>query len=169
MRPQRRWHGYIDQLSRAAGIASALAVLLMTILAVVTAFGRKWGIGSNALSELQWYLFALMFLWAAGWTLQRDEHVRVDVLAKHWSPRTRAIIDLVGHALVLLPLAIGLFYLGVQQTLAMYNSGEMSPDAGGLLRWPVWALIPSGFLLLILQTMLDMCRKFALLSAKTED
>lgn len=158
---------WIDRLSRSVGIGAACTVLIVTILAVITAFGRKFGIGSNALIELQWYLFALIFLLATAWTMQRDEHVRVDVFAKHWSPRTRAWIDIVGHILVLLPLAGLLFWLGTKQTLAMYWSGERSPDAGGLIRWPVWALVPLGFLLLILQTLADLGRKLLIATGAT--
>ncbi|MEC7121212.1 MAG: TRAP transporter small permease subunit [Pseudomonadota bacterium] len=148
----------IDQLNRWSGWLTAFAVLIVTVLAVFTALARKFDIGSNALIEMQWYLFSLVFLLAAGWTLQQDQHVRVDVLAKRWSPITRLWIDLIGHGLVLLPLASGLFWLGLQQTISRYSSGEMSPDAGGLLRWPVWALLPLGFGLLILQTLAEMLK-----------
>lgn len=157
----------IDQLNRWVGIGTAFTVLIVTLLAVVTAFGRKFGIGSNALIELQWYLFALIFLLAVAWTLQRDEHVRVDVLAKRWSPQTRAWIDIIGHLLVLLPLASLLLWLGGKQTLSMYLSGERSPDAGGLIRWPVWALVPLGFLLLILQTLADLSRKLLIVTGSS--
>jgi TRAP-type mannitol/chloroaromatic compound transport system permease small subunit len=150
---------FIDRLNRAAGWCSAVSVLLVTVLATLTAFGRKFGFGSNALIELQWYLFALIFLGAAGWTLQQDQHVRVDVWSKHWSPRTRAWVDVVGHLCILLPLAGLLCWLGGKQTLEMYLSGERSADAGGLIRWPVWALVPIGFALLILQTLADVGRK----------
>ena len=149
----------IDQLNRWAGWLSAAAVLVITLLAVVTALARSANIGSNALLELQWYLFSLIFLLAAGWTLQQDQHVRVDVLSKRWSARTRIWVDLVGHSLVLLPVAGMLMWLGLQHTIAQFISGEVSADAGGLLRWPVWALIPLGFMLLILQTLADMARK----------
>ena len=149
----------IDQLNRWAGWLSAATVLVITLLAVVTALARSANIGSNALLELQWYLFSLIFLLAAGWTLQQDQHVRVDVLSKRWSARTRLWVDLVGHALVLLPLASVLMWLGLQHTIGQFMSGEMSADAGSLIRWPVWALIPLGFCLLILQTLADMARK----------
>jgi TRAP-type mannitol/chloroaromatic compound transport system permease small subunit len=150
---------WIDRLSRWAGHCSAVAVGLTVLLATLTALGRKWGWGSNALLELQWYLFALIFLWAAAWTLQTDGHVRVDVLAKRWSVRTRAWVDVVGHVLVLLPLCMLLLWLGGEQAWQVWQSGERSADAGGLIRWPVWALVPTGFALLLLQTLLDLWRK----------
>jgi TRAP-type mannitol/chloroaromatic compound transport system permease small subunit len=158
----------IDRLSQAAGWISALTILVITLLAVCTAVGRKFNIGSNALIELQWYLFALVFLWAAAWTLQRDEHVRVDVLAKHWSARTRAWIDVAGHLLFLLPVVLLLLILGGKQTWAMWQSGEMSADAGGLIRWPVWALVPTGFALLLLQMLVDLARKGQIALGKQE-
>lgn len=157
----------IDQLNRWAGWISAAAVLVVTLLAVLTAVARTANIGSNALIELQWYLFSLIFLLAAGWTLQQDQHVRVDVFSKNWSIKTRIWVDLVGHSLVLLPLAGVLMWLGLKHTIGQYLSGEMSADAGGLLRWPVWALIPLGFLLLILQTLADMARKIQQLRTTT--
>ncbi|MEY4516073.1 MAG: hypothetical protein RL180_419 [Pseudomonadota bacterium] len=149
----------VDRLNQYAGWFSSLSVLLVTLLATFTACGRAMGIGSNAFIELQWYLFALIFLWAAGWTLQHQEHVRVDVLSKHWSPQTRAWVDIIGHLCVLLPLAGLLCWLGGKQALQMYWSGERSADAGGLIRWPVWALVPIGFGLLILQTLADLARQ----------
>jgi len=149
----------IDLLNRLGGWISAAAVLVVTLLAVITALARSANLGSNALLELQWYLFSLIFLLAAGWTLQQDQHVRVDVLAKRWSPRSRLWIDIIGHGLVLLPVASVLMWLGLKHAIAQYLSGEMSADAGGLIRWPVWALIPLGFMLLILQTLADMARK----------
>lgn len=157
----------IDQLNRLAGGLSALAVLVVTLLAVITALARTANMGSNALIELQWYLFSLIFLLAAGWTLQQDQHVRVDVLSKNWSANTRIWVDLIGHSLVLLPLAGVLMWLGLKHTIGQYLSGEMSADAGGLLRWPVWALIPFGFFLLILQTLADMARKILQLRTTT--
>ena len=157
----------IDQINRWAGGLSAVAVLIVTLLAVVTALARSANIGSNALIELQWYLFSMIFLLAAGWTLQQDQHVRVDVLSKNWSANTRIWVDLIGHSLVLLPLASVLMWLGLKHTIGQYMSGEMSADAGGLLRWPVWALIPLGFFILILQTLADMARKIQQLRTTT--
>lgn len=158
-----------DRLNLWAGTLSALMVLVVTVIAVLTAFGRKFGIGSNALIELQWYLFALIFLMAAGWTLQRNEHVRVDVFSRRFSARWRAVIDLIGHTLVLLPIAGVLFYLGLQETLDSWRSHELSADAGGLVRWPVKALIPIGFLLLILQALVEMTRQWHIFRSHSQD
>ncbi len=159
----------VDRLNLWAGTLSALMVLVVTVIAVLTAFGRKFGIGSNALIELQWYLFALIFLMAAGWTLQRNEHVRVDVFSRRFSARWRAVIDLIGHTLVLLPIAGVLFYLGLQETLDAWRSHELSADAGGLVRWPVKALIPIGFLLLILQALVEMTRQWHIFLSHSQD
>lgn len=159
----------VDRINLWAGTLSALMVLVVTVIAVLTAFGRKFGIGSNALIELQWYLFALIFLMAAGWTLQRNEHVRVDVFSRRFSARWRAVIDLIGHTLVLLPIAGVLFYLGLQETLDAWRSHELSADAGGLVRWPVKALIPIGFLLLILQALVEMTRQWHIFLSHSQD
>lgn len=143
----------IDALNEALGRPVAWLILGAVALAVISALGRKAGFGSNALIEGQWYLFAAVFLLGAGHTLKRDEHVRIDVLAKRLSPRTRAGIELAGHLLFLLPLCAVLIVLGAENAWAAFRASEMSADAGGLPRWPVLALIPAGFLLLALQVL----------------
>lgn len=157
------WLSLIDGISRWAGYLSAATVFVVVVLAVISALGRKLGWGSNALFELQWYGFALIFLLAAAHTLQVDEHVRVDVLAKRWRPVTRAWIDLIGHGLVLLPVSLSLLWLGSLDTWQAYSMQEGSADAGGLLRWPVKLLIPLGFALLILQTIAQMARQIMII------
>lgn len=154
----------IDALSRSAGRAIAWLVLLTVLIAVGTALARKAGFGNNGLLEIQWYLFSAIFLLGAAHTLEQDRHVRVDVLAKRWSPRVRAVIDILGHLVFLLPLVLVLTWLGWLDFLQSWRSGEVSADAGGLIRWPVKLLIPLGFGLLALQVLSELGKRVALLA-----
>lgn len=149
----------IDAVTRVVGRWVAWLILVMVLLAVSTATGRKLGIGSNGWLELQWYLFSAVFLLGAAYTLQQDKHVRVDVIAKYWSISARAVIDIVGHTLFLLPLTLGLAILGWHDFSHAWHSGEMSADAGGLIRWPVKLLIPLGFTLLALQVFSEIAKR----------
>ena len=156
----------IDRLNESIGRPVAWLILIAVIIAVLTAFARKVGTGSNAFIEVQWYLFAAIFLLGAGHTLKRNEHVRIDVIAKCFSPKARAGIDLAGHLLFLLPLCAVLIWLGTENAWVAWSSHEMSADAGGLPRWPVLALIPAGFLLLALQVIAESIHRLAVLMDK---
>lgn len=156
----------IDRLNESLGRPVAWLILVAVIIAVLTAFARKAGTGSNAFIEVQWYLFAAIFLLGAGHTLKRNEHVRIDVLAQRFSARTRAAIDLAGHLLFLLPLCLLLIWLGTENAWTAWRTQEMSADAGGLPRWPVLALIPAGFFLLGLQVISESIHRLALLAGR---
>jgi len=156
----------IDRMNESLGRPVAWLILIAVVISVLTAFARKAGTGSNAFIEVQWYLFAAIFLLGAGHTLKRNEHVRIDVLAQHFSPRLRASIDLAGHLLFLLPLCGLLIWLGTDNAWTAFRTHEMSADAGGLPRWPVLALIPTGFLLLGLQVMSASIHRIAVLAGR---
>jgi TRAP-type mannitol/chloroaromatic compound transport system permease small subunit len=156
----------IDRLNESVGRPVAWLILLAVMIAVLTAFARKAGTGSNAFIEIQWYLFAAIFLLGAGHTLKRDEHVRIDVVAKHFSPLTRMCIELGGHLLFLLPLCGLMIWLGTENAWVAWRGHEMSADAGGLPRWPVLALIPLGFLLLGLQVVAESIHRMARLTGR---
>jgi TRAP-type mannitol/chloroaromatic compound transport system permease small subunit len=147
----------IDALNRAAAALGRWALLLMLALGTWNVVGRYVGLAvgrnlsSNALIEGQWYLFDLMFLLAMGYALQRDDHVRVDVLQSRWSPRRRSRVELAGTLGLLLPFVLVVLLTSVEPTLASWRLGEVSPDPGGLPRYWVKSLIPLGFLLLGLQ------------------
>jgi TRAP-type mannitol/chloroaromatic compound transport system permease small subunit len=156
--------GAIDTLNKTLGRGIAWLVLATVLLSVFTAIARKFGVGSNGFLEGQWYLFSAVFLLGAAYTLQADQHVRVDVLSKHWSAKTRAIIDIAGHLLFVLPVAIGLAYLGWLDFLHVWQHNETSADAGGLARWPVKLLIPLGFALLILQVLSEIGKRIIIIA-----
>ena len=147
----------IDQAHRALGHAVRWLLLAMVLIGAFNAVARYAGryvgvnLSSNAFLEAQWYLFAAVFLLAAPYTLLEDRHVRVDVLYGRLGPRARAAIDLAGTLLFLVPFcAIGVWlsYNPVANSWAIW---EMSPDPGGLPRYPVKSLLPVGLALLGLQ------------------
>jgi len=108
-------------------------------------------LSSNGLAELQWYLFAAVFLLGAPYTLHRDKHVRVDVLYGRLSERGRAVIDLAGSVLFLVPFCVFGLVVSWPEVVESFRIGEVSTDPGGLTRWPVQALVPISFGLLALQ------------------
>ncbi|GAB4217360.1 MAG: TRAP transporter small permease subunit [Rhodoferax sp.] len=154
----------IDRISSAIGIFTMWLILVTTLISAGNAIVRKvFNIGSNGLLEVQWYLFAAVFMLGAGYGFLRNTHVRIDFLATKLSAKARNWIDIGGIVLVLLPFcAIGIG-LGWPFFLQAYQSGEMSQNAGGLIRWPVYALIPLGFALLGLQAISELIKRVAFL------
>ena len=148
-------HTYIrlmDGLARVLGVLAAWALVLACAISAGNATLRyAFSIGSNAWLEAQWYLFGLSVFAGAPMLLKLNEHVRVDVLYGGRSPRTKAWIDTFGLVLVLLPVCAVTAWLAWPFVVESYVQGEHSPSAGGLLRWPVKAAIPAGFVLLGLQ------------------
>jgi TRAP-type mannitol/chloroaromatic compound transport system permease small subunit len=124
---------------------------------------------SNGWLEIQWYLFSAVFLLGAGYTLQHNEHVRIDIIYSKLSPRTRASIDLLGGLFFLLPMAIIIMALAWPVFLDSWRLNECSTDAGGLVRWPVKLLIPVGFFLLVLQGLSEIIKRIAFLAGLIPD
>ena len=124
---------------------------------------------SNAWLELQWYLFSAVFLLCSGYTLLRNEHIRIDILAGRFSRRTQVWIDVIGAVFFLLPMAIIIMRLSWPVFLDSYVRNEMSSDAGGLIRWPAKLLIPIGFLLLTLQGVSELVKRVAFLMGLIPD
>lgn len=124
---------------------------------------------SNAWLEIQWYLFSAFFLLAAGYTLKHNNHVRLDVLFTRLTPRTRAWIDIFGTLFFLLPVCVLIGWLAWPMFMDAWVSNERSPDAGGLVRWPVKLLISLGFFLLILQGFAELIKRIAYLCGLVAD
>lgn len=124
---------------------------------------------SNALLELQWYLYGAVFLLAAAYTLQRNEHIRIDIVSSRLSKRTRDWIDLVCHVLFLLPFTILLSWLSWPWLVRSYLSGEISTNSGGLIIWPAKALVVAGFLLLTAQAISEIIKRIAVISGAIDD
>lgn len=150
----------IDRLTTWIGKATAWLVLAAVVLSAANAVVRKafdWS--SNALLEMQWYLFGAVFMFAAAYTLQRNEHVRIDVLSARWSQRTRDWVDLCGHILFLVPFVGLMAWLSWPFFLSSWRSGEVSGAPGGLPLWPAKGLVFLGFALLCLQALSEIIKK----------
>jgi TRAP-type mannitol/chloroaromatic compound transport system permease small subunit len=159
----------IDALNERVGRVVLWLVLVATLVSAGNALARYLlGESSNAWLEIQWYLFGAIFLLGAGYTLKHNGHVRIDIFYNRLPPRGQAWVDLLGGVLFLLPMAVLLAWLAWPMFLEAWTSGEMSPDAGGLLRWPVKLLLPLGFALLALQGLSEVIKQAGVLSGRVE-
>lgn len=160
----------IDRMSEFIGRWVAWLVLAAVLVSAANAISRKlFNLSSNAYLEVQWYLFAAVFLLAAGYTLLRQEHVKIDVLSGRFNKRTQIWIEIVGLALFLLPFVVYIIKLAMPLVVNAYVTGEMSQNAGGLIRWPVYALLPIGLALLGLQAVSELIKRFAFLQGLIPD
>ena len=160
----------IDSLSEFVGRWLAWLVLIAVLISAGNAVVRKaFDTSSNAYLEIQWYLFAAIFLLAAGYTLLRREHVRIDIILTRFSKRTQIIVEILGMLLFLLPFCWVVIDLVLPLVVRAYESGEMSSNAGGLIRWPVYALVPIGFVLLALQGVSEIIKLVAFLRGQGPD
>jgi len=160
----------IDRLVYQVGQAAFWLVLTMTVISAGNAGVRfVFNYSSNGLLEIQWYLFAAVFLLSAAYTLQRNEHVRIDVLSGKLSPRGLAVIDIIGTLLFLLPMTLTILWLSLPLVAESIRINEMSGNAGGLLRWPVKLLLPVGFALLALQGISELIKRLAFLAGLIAD
>lgn len=142
----------IDALNRVVGRMTYWLVLVAVLISSFNAISRKTlDLSSNGMLEIQWYLFAAIFLLCAGYTLLNNEHVRVDLIYGRLSRRKQLVVDICGTLLFLTPMALLVLALSWAPFVDAFTSSEMSNNAGGLIRWPVKLLIPLGFGLLLLQ------------------
>lgn len=155
----------IDALNERVGQGVSWLVLAMVLISAGNAVSRKaFDLSSNAFLEIQWVLFAAVFLLAAGYTLKRNEHVRIDILSSRFSRRTQVWIDLCGTLLFLLPLTFIVLYFAWPYFTHSLLSQEWSSNPGGLILWPAKALIPIGFILLLLQGIAEIVKRIAFLA-----
>ncbi len=160
----------IDWLSERVGRTIIWLVLIAVLISAGNAAVRKaFDVSSNAWLEVQWYLFSAIFLLGAGYTLLRNEHVRIDVLLHRLPKRTQMVVDIFGLVLFLLPAAVLIAYEAWPLFVKAYVSKEMSENAGGLIRWPVYALVPIGFALLALQGVSELIKRIAFLKGLIDD
>jgi TRAP-type mannitol/chloroaromatic compound transport system permease small subunit len=160
----------VDALNAWVGRWVLWLILGSTVISGVNAVVRKaFNTSSNAYLEVQWYLFAAAFLLAAGYTLLNGEHVRIDVVNSRLSKRTQMWIDVIGFAVFLTPMCLVVLYFGIPFFLQGYRSGEMSSNAGGLIRWPVYLMMPVGFFLLFLQGLSELIKRVAFLRGLIPD
>jgi len=160
----------IDWLTERVGKGAFWLVLIMTLISAGNAVVRFiFNYSSNGLLEVQWYLFAAVFLLCSPYTLQKNEHVRIDVLSGKLSPRGLAVIDIIGTLFFLLPMVIVVLWLSLPLVAESYKINEMSANAGGLIRWPVKILLPIGFALLALQGISELIKRIAFLAGMIDD
>jgi TRAP-type mannitol/chloroaromatic compound transport system permease small subunit len=160
----------IDRLNELVGRNVSWLVLAAVLISAVNAAVRKaFNTSSNAYLEVQWYLFAAVFLLAAGYTMLRQEHVKIDVVLSRFSKRTQIKIEIFGIVAFLFPFVIAVVSLVWPLVTRAYVSQEMSSNAGGLIRWPVYALVPVGFTLLGLQGVSELIKRLGFLMGLCED
>jgi len=160
----------VDALNAFVGKYVIWLILASTLISGINAIVRKiFNVSSNAYLEVQWYLFAAAFLLAAGYTLLHNEHVRIDVISHQLSKRGQIWVDVIGFAFFLTPVCFAMLYFGTPFFLQGLRSGEMSSNAGGLIRWPVYLMIPIGFSLLLLQCWSELIKRIAYLKGLIED
>jgi len=160
----------IDWINETVGKTVFWLVLFAVVVSAVNAVVRyAFNMSSNAWLELQWYFFGAIFLLCAGYTLLRNEHIRIDVVSSRLSPTTRNWIEIVGGVFFLLPLSIGMMWLSWPIFINAIVSGEESSNAGGLIRWPARLMIPVGFFLLSLQAFSELIKRVAVMQGLIPD
>jgi TRAP-type mannitol/chloroaromatic compound transport system permease small subunit len=160
----------IDAISDLIGKSIIWLILASVILSAGNAIVRKiFNTSSNALLEIQWYLFAAVFMLGAGYAFLKNAHVRIDFLSNRFSARTRNWIDILGILVFLGPLCVMLITTSWPLFMNAWESGEMSQNAGGLIRWPIYLMIPVGMGLLLLQAAAELVKRVAFLRGLIPD
>lgn len=170
MKPLLALSRAIDWLNERVGRILKWAIPVMVLVSAGNATSRfLLDRASNAWLELQWYLFSAVFLLCAGYTLLHNEHIRIDVVNSHLPRRVQVWIDIFGIIFFLVPMAAIIMWLSWPVLVNAYVSGEISVNAGGLIRWPVRLLVPAGFFLLVLQGVSELIKRIAFLRGLIPD
>jgi len=164
----------ISRLIDAVNDGIGKLVYWLVLVAVVVSAGNavirySLNISSNAWLELQWYLFAAVFLLCSGYTFLRNEHIRIDIVLGRFSKRTQAAVDIFGIVVFLFPFAFLIMVLSWPMFKDSFVTNEMSSDAGGLIRWPAKLLVPVGFFLLTAQGVSELIKRIAFLAGLIEE
>lgn len=164
MRPILAISEAIDWLNQRLGDVCNFLVLAACVVSAGNAMIRyAFGYSSNSWLELQWYMFAIFVMFGASYTFKRNEHVRVEILYLMLSERGQLWLDLIGTLCFLIPSCLLLSYLSWPFFMQAYNVGEISSNAGGLVRWPIKIVVPVGFVLLALQGVSEVIKRIAAL------
>lgn len=160
----------IDAMNERIGRMMYWLVLATVLISAANATTRKlFNYSSNSFLEIQWYLFSMIFLFCAGYTLKHNEHVRIDIITSRFSAKVRAAIDIFGTLFFLLPMAILILWLSWPLFVDAYTRNEVSSNAGGLIIWPARLMVPAGFLLLIAQGVSELIKRIAFLQDRIPD
>ena len=160
----------IDGMSNLIGRAMMWFLLATTLISASNAIIRKvFNISSNAFLEIQWYLFAAVFMLGSGYAFLKNAHVRIDFISSKFSARGRNIVDVIGIIIFVFPLCYLMIKLSWPVFYNAWVSGEMSSNAGGLVRWPVYGVIPLGFVILAMQAVSELIKRVAFLTGNGPD
>ena len=160
----------IDAFSDLIGKLAMWLILATTLISAGNAIVRKiFDTSSNAFLEIQWYLFAAVFMLGSGYAFLRNAHVRIDFISSKFSARGRNWVDVIGIIVFVFPLCYMMATLGWPLFERAWTSGEMSSNSGGLIRWPVYALVPFGFILLFVQSLSELIKRVAFLTGNGPD
>ena len=160
----------IDAFSDFIGKLVMWFILATTLISAGNAIVRKlFDSSSNALLEIQWYLFAAVFMLGSGYAFLRNAHVRIDFISSKFSARGRNWVDVFGIIVFLFPLCYMMATLGWPLFERAWSTGEMSSNSGGLIRWPVYGLIPLGFFILFVQGVSELIKRIAFLTGHGPD
>ncbi len=158
--------GVTQRLGRAVAWLLVAAIVISTINAIIR---KLFDASSNTWLELQWVLFGAVFLLCASWTLQANEHIRIDIVNSTLSKKTRNVIELIGHIFFLIPMVGVLLYTGLPFFVQSYTLNEQSFSAGGLPQWPAKLLIVLGFIVLAFQAVSELIKRIAVMRGLIED
>jgi TRAP-type mannitol/chloroaromatic compound transport system permease small subunit len=162
--------GLIDRVNEWLGRIIMWLVLAAVLISAGNAIMRKaFSIGSNAFLEIQWYIFAAVFMLGVGYVMLKNAHVRIDFISSKLSRRTNAWIDAIGIVVFTIPLSIIMIDLGWPLFYRAWELGEVSHNAGGLIRWPVLLLVPLGFAILLAQAISELIKRVAFLRGLREE
>jgi TRAP-type mannitol/chloroaromatic compound transport system permease small subunit len=160
----------IDALNEKIGVLCNWLVLSACVVSAGNAMVRyAYDSSSNAWLEVQWYMFAVIVMFGAAYTLKRNEHVRVDILYMTLSRRGQLWVDILGALVFLLPTCAILAWLSWPFFMQSFNVYEHSSNAGGLLRWPIKLVLPVGFALVALQGLSELIKRVAFLNGYAVD
>jgi TRAP-type mannitol/chloroaromatic compound transport system permease small subunit len=160
----------VDAFTNLIGKTIRWLVLASVLISAGNAIIRKvFNISSNGFLEIQWYLFAGVFLLGSGFAFMRNVHVRIDFISGKLSKRTNTIIDILGIVVFIVPLCLMMVWLSWPLFSRALATGEMSQNAGGLIRWPAYLLMPLGFGLLLLQSLSELVKRFAFLKGLRDE
>lgn len=165
-----RFSQAMDWITERIGRGVGWLLLLAVVISAVNAIVRKsFDVSSNAYLEAQWYLFAAVFMLGAGYVFLHDQHVRIDVISARLKRRTQIWIDVAGIIFFLLPLCVFVVWTSLPSVLMSIQTQEISANAGGLIRWPLYILAPIGFALLGLQALSELFKRIAFLTGHGSD
>ena len=169
MKPLFKLAELTDAINNKLGVFAMWAILISCFISCANAVIRfVFNNSSNGWLEIQWYLFAAAVMLGAGMVLRVNEHVRVDVIYGQLSTRAKVYIDLMGLVFFLLPVMVLMMYLSYPLFIDKFYSGEVSSNAGGLIRWPVWLMLPLGYLMILLQGISEIIKRVGWLTNQYE-